>query len=88
MCEKRTPLDLLFRRLGSADQGDICEHFLRLDVEPRRARFCGRKSDESVLRYARNLLRYDNIACGAFVSGQLRGIVELHGLFHSWPSRT
>ncbi|WP_171133923.1 MULTISPECIES: GNAT family N-acetyltransferase [unclassified Ruegeria] len=88
MCDKRTPQDLVVRRLRSADQDDICEHFLRLDVQTRRARFCGGASDESVLRYARNLLRYDSIACGAFVSGQLRGIVELRGLFHSWPSRT
>ncbi len=26
------------------------------------------------------------IVCGAFVDGQLRGLVELRGLFQSWPS--
>ena len=88
MSDKRTSQDLPVRCLGFGDQDDICDHFLRLDVQARRARFCGAVSDDAVLRYARKVLRYDNIACGAFVGGALRGLVELSGLFQTWSSKT
>lgn len=78
--------DLVVRRVHSGDQNDICDHFLRLDVGSRRSRFFGAVSDAGVLKYARNVIRYDSVAGGAFVGGQLRGLVELSGLFHSWPS--
>ena len=77
---------LVVRRVHSGDLDTICDHFLRLDVGVRRSRFFGAVSDAGVLKYARNIIRYDTIACGAFVGGQLRGLVELSGLFHSWPS--
>jgi len=77
---------LVVRRVHSGDLDTICDHFLRLDVGVRRSRFFGAVSDTGVLKYARNIIRYDTIACGAFVGGQLRGLVELSGLFHSWPS--
>lgn len=88
MSDKRNSRDLVVRRLRFGDQEEICDHFLRLDAQSRRARFCGAVSDDAILRYARNVLRYDSIACGAFISGHLRGLVELRGLFHFWPSRT
>ncbi|WP_282027873.1 GNAT family N-acetyltransferase [Ruegeria faecimaris] len=87
MSDRRTSQDLVVRRLGFGDQDKICDHFLRLDVQTRRARFCGAVDDNGVLSYAQNILRYNSIACGAFVWGQLRGLVELRGLFHSWPSK-
>ena len=88
MPDKKRPQDLLVRRLYAGDQADICNHFLRLDVQSRRARFCGGVSNEGVLEYAQHIFRYDAMVCGAFVGGHLRGLVELRGLFHSWPSTT
>ena len=54
----------------------------------RRARFCGAVNDDGILEYAHNIFRGDSIICGASVDGQLRGIVELRGVFHSWRSTT
>lgn len=88
MSDKRTSYNFVVRRLRFSDQKDICDHFLRLDSQSRRARFCGAVSDDTILRHAQNVLRCDSIACGAFVFGNLRGVVELRGLFHFWPSRT
>lgn len=75
-------------RLSKASQKSICDHFQRLDLSSRRARFCGATSDGEVLKYAQNIFRDNAIVCGAFVEGQLRGVVELRGLFQSWPSTT
>jgi len=86
MQRKRHPQDLVVRRLHANDQTGICDHFLRLGVQSRRERFCGAISDDGVLSYAKNTFRYNSIICGAFVDGQLRGLVELRALFHSWPS--
>ncbi|WP_299637433.1 hypothetical protein [uncultured Ruegeria sp.] len=88
MTGERTLHDPVVRRLRFGDQNDICEHFLQFDNQTRRARFCGAVSNKGVLSYAQNVLRYDGIACGAFVCGQLRGLAELRGLFHSWPATT
>ncbi|MBV1927175.1 MAG: GNAT family N-acetyltransferase [Rhodobacteraceae bacterium] len=85
MGEKKPPRDLAVRRLYAGDKEDICGHFLRLDIQARRARFFGALSDNSVSNYALNILRYDSVVCGAFVSGQLSGLAELHDLFRSWP---
>jgi len=75
-------------RLSTASQKNICNYFQRLDLPSRRAWFCGAISDDTVLKYARNIFRHNAIVCGAFVDGQLRGVVELRGLFQSWPSTT
>lgn len=88
MHDKRLPKDLFVRRLHGSDQEEIFNHFLRLDVQTRRARFCGAINDNGVLKYAQNILQHDSIACGAFVGGQLRGLVELSGPFHSGSSNT
>jgi GNAT superfamily N-acetyltransferase len=82
----RHPQDILVSRLYAANQDNICDHFLRLDIRSRRARFCGAVSDGGILKYAENIFRNDSIVCGASVDGQVRGIVELRGVFHSWPS--
>lgn len=84
----RHPHDILVSRLYAAYQENICDHFLRLDIRSRRARYCGAVSDDGILEYAQNVFRYDSVVCGASVDGQLRGIVELRGDFHSWPSTT
>ncbi|MBT3139998.1 GNAT family N-acetyltransferase [Phaeobacter gallaeciensis] len=86
MRNRKLPQDLIVRRLYSSDQVDIYGHFLRLDIQSRRARFCGIVSNDAVLKYAQSILQYDSIACGAFAGRHLRGLVELRGLFHSWPS--
>lgn len=88
MHQNANPQDLIVRRLHTSDQVDVCDHFLRLDVHSRRARFCGVISDDGVLKYAQNIFSYDSVVCGAFVDGRLRGVVELGGLFQSWPSST
>ena len=80
--------DILVSRLYAANHDNIYDHFLRLDIRSRRARFCGRVSDDGILEYAQNIFRGDSIVCGASVDGQLRGIVELRGVFHSWRSTT
>ena len=84
----RHPQDIPVSRLYAANQDSICDHFLRLDIRSRRARFCGAVSDGGILDYAQNIFRGDSIVCGASVDGQLRGIVELRGVFHSWRSTT
>ncbi len=84
----RHPQDILVGRLYAANQDKIRDHFLRLDFGSRRARFCGAVSDDGILEYAQNIFRGDSIVCGASVDGQLRGIVELCGVFHSWHSTT
>ncbi|MCK0104444.1 GNAT family N-acetyltransferase [Pseudohalocynthiibacter sp. F2068] len=84
---KRNPQDILISRLYAANQDNICDHFLRLDVRSRRARFCGAVNDNGILDYARNIFRGDSIVCGAFVDGRLRGVVELHGVFQFWASK-
>lgn len=73
-------------RLSAASQKSICNHFQRLDLTSRRARFCGAVGDGEVLKYAQNIFRHNVIVCGGFVDGHLRGVVELRGLFQSWPS--
>lgn len=88
MSHKRHTEDIVVRRLHAADQEKICDHFRRLDVESRRARFLGVIGDDGVLTYARNIFRYDSILCGAFVDGILRGIVELRGILHFWSPTT
>ncbi|MFT5867813.1 MAG: GNAT superfamily N-acetyltransferase [Gammaproteobacteria bacterium] len=82
------PQDVLVRRLYTANQDNVRDHFLRLDIQSRRARFCGAVSDNRILEYAQNIIRCDSIVCGASFDGQLRGIVELRGVFHSWPTTT
>lgn len=77
--------DILVSRLYAANQDKIRDHFLRLDILSRRARFCGAISDYRISKYAKNIFRSDSIVCGASVNGQLRGIVELRGDFPSWP---
>ena len=77
---------LLIRRLWAVDQEAISNNLLRLDAETRRVRFGGAVNDESVKAYARRILRYDSIVCGAFSSGTLRAIAELRGLYRSWPA--
>lgn len=82
------PHRILVCRLYEASQKNIYDHFHRLDITSRRARFCGAISEDGVLKYAQNIFRKDGLVCGAFVNGQLRGVVELRGLFQSWPSTT
>ncbi|MEL6523947.1 MAG: hypothetical protein AAGJ68_14335 [Pseudomonadota bacterium] len=69
MPDKKRPQDLLVRRLYAGDQADICNHFLRLDVPSRRARFCGAVSNDGVLviqlPYRRNTFRV--IGCPGYV---------------------
>ena len=84
----RHPQDILVSRIYAANQENIRDHFLRLDFGSRRARFCRAVSDDGILEYAQNIFRGDSIVCGASVDGQLRGIVELRGVFHSWRSTT
>ena len=86
MRDKKPPKDLVVRRLYAGHQEDICDHFLRLDVQTRRARFFGAANNSGILKYVQNILWYDSVICGAFVAGQLRGLVELRGLIHSRPS--
>ncbi len=85
MRDKLPPRDLFVRRLHLDDRKDVCDHFLRLDAQARRARFCGAVGDSGVSQYARSVVVPGSIACGAFVDGQLIGLAELHCLFGSWP---
>jgi len=80
------PQDLLVRRLHVGDKEDVCDHFLRLDSQARRARFCGAIGDYGVSQYARGVVVPGSIACGAFVKRRLIGLAELRGLFRLWPS--
>ncbi|WP_052348695.1 GNAT family N-acetyltransferase [Leisingera methylohalidivorans] len=88
MRHKRNDQELAVRRLSSADLEGICGHFRRLDAGSRRARFCGTVSDNGITKYALSIFRYDSLVCGAFIDGQLRGVAELRGVLHFWPSTT
>ncbi|WP_417601671.1 GNAT family N-acetyltransferase [Pararhodobacter oceanensis] len=77
---KPRSLDMRIRRLHACDQAHICAHFLSLDAESRRARFCAAISEDWVLRYARQSLCEGDITCGAFIDGRLRGVVELRDI--------
>ncbi len=88
MVQKSYHDQIFVRRLYPTDQEDICNHFRRLDVVSRRARFFGSISDDRMEEYARNIFRHDSIVCGAFLDRRLRGIVELRGVLHFLPSRT
>ena len=86
MGHDETAQELVVRRLCMVDQEKICDHFLRLDIASRRARFLGAVSDDGVKKYARKIFHFDSILCGAFLDGDLRGVVELCGVAHFWPS--
>ena len=88
MPHKTYPEYMGVRRLYASDQDEICDHFQRLEIHARRARFCGAVSNDAVSKYARDIFRYDSIACGAFANGRLRGVAELRGLVQSWPLKT
>lgn len=85
MQHKTYPVDMGVRRLLAIDQKEICDHFQRLSIHDRQARFCGTVSNDAVSKYARNIFRHDSIVCGAFINGRLRGVAELHGFLLSWP---
>jgi GNAT superfamily N-acetyltransferase len=79
---------IVIHRLYAADHEDIRDHFLRLDDQSRRSRFCGAVKDSGLASYAQNIFRDDSIICGASVSGQLRGLVELRGACDAGPVAT
>lgn len=78
---------MVIRRLYEFDEEEIGNHFRRLDTDSRRARFCGSVSNSGVTSYAQTIFRYDNLPIDAFVERQIRGIAELRGILHFWPSR-
>ena len=84
----RHPQTILVGRLYAANQDKIRDHFLRLDLRSRSARFFGAVSDDRLSDYALNIFSGDSIVCGASVDGQLRGIVELRGVYRSGRSTT
>lgn len=86
MRDKLPPRGWAVRRLHVGDQGEVCDHFLRLDIQARRARFCGAIGDDAVSKYAHTVIGPCCIACGAFADGQLIGVAELRGLYQSWPA--
>ena len=88
MGHDKTAQELVVRRLCVVDQEKICSHFLRLDIASRRARFLGAVSDDGVKKYAGKIFHFDSILCGAFLDGDLRGVVELRGVAHFRPSTT
>ncbi|MGA9410836.1 MAG: GNAT family N-acetyltransferase, partial [Roseobacter sp.] len=88
MDQNKSAQYVVVRRLYAVDQAEICDHFRRLDIASRRARFLGAVSDEGVASYARSIFHFDSILCGAFLDGYLRGVVELRGIVHFWPSTT
>lgn len=79
------PQKVIVRRLHASDQANVCDHFLSLDAESRRARFCAAVSEDWVLRYAKKSLSGD-VTCGAFIDGQLRGLVEIRDIQQADPS--
>jgi len=87
MSHKKHSSNLDVRRLHSVDQVDICDHFLRLDDQSRRARFCGATSDWLIEDYAHKCFDRQSIVCGAYIDSQLRGLVELRAV-HKKLSKT
>jgi len=87
MGHQRTGRDLVIRRLFEVDEEDIRNHFRRLDTNSRRSRFCGSVSNTGIASYVQTIFRDNSLLIGAFAEGQLRGVAELRGVLHFWPSR-
>ena len=81
-------LNVGIHRLHSSDKAKILAHFMRLDDESRRYRFCGTVSDGEVTRYVDEIFEHDSIICGALIDGKLRGIAELRGVYYARPAAT
>lgn len=84
MSLRRCSKNIVVHRLHHSDQGEICDHFQRLDAQSRRLRFCGAVSDAGITKYADNIFCHDSIVSGVEIDGKLRGVVELRGAFQSW----
>tara|TARA_R110002049_G_scaffold198564_2_gene368624 strand:+ start:530 stop:1150 length:621 start_codon:yes stop_codon:yes gene_type:complete len=88
MSDIKPHLKVGIHRLYSSDKNKIRAHFMRLDAESRRSRFCGTVSDGEVVRYVDEIFGHDSIICGALIDGKLRGIAELRGVYYARPAAT
>lgn len=88
MTDNKHRLNAGIHRLYSSDKAEIQAHFMRLDADSRRSRFCGTVSDDEVARYVDEIFQHDSIICGALIDGKLRGIAELRGVFYARPAAT
>ena len=74
------------RRLWTSDQAAIVNHFLRLDPGSLRMRFGAGVGKDFALRYAKRVMKIDNVVYGAFVDHELRGLAELRSLPNANPA--
>lgn len=70
------------RRLLHGDLPAITGHLLRLDAKARYARFGSAVKDDTIRKYADEVISADTLVFGAFIGGVLRAIGELRGLVH------
>lgn len=66
-----------YRRVFNAERDKIHEHFMRLDGDDRRTRFCGMVSDSYVSQYSARPRTANDIVLGFYVDDELRGMCEL-----------
>lgn len=76
-----------FRKLLPAERGQYLAHLMRLDRADRYARFTGTVSDDIIQQHVANLDWGRTILVGAFVQGELRGVVELCTDRLLWPNQ-
>jgi len=68
---------VVFRKLLSAELGEVRSHLLRLELKDRYARFSGIASEAVIERYCRRLAQTRAVVVGYFDRGLLRGIGEV-----------
>jgi ribosomal protein S18 acetylase RimI-like enzyme len=73
------------QKLGTADAVGIAEHFLRLDSDGLRYRFCGYTSETVIRRYVDAMNWRRQIIWGYVENGKIRGLVEIGWEFWSAP---
>ncbi|WP_207458310.1 GNAT family N-acetyltransferase [Azospirillum sp. SYSU D00513] len=78
----------VIRKLLPAELALYRAHLLRLDKADRYARFTGTTSDTTIVRHCDGIDWSRTLLIGAFIGGELRGVVELCSDRMLWPADT
>jgi len=70
----------VIRRLWPADLSAFRDHLLRLDAQSRFDRFAMAVNENFLMRYAERCFGFDDLICGYYVDGVLRGAGELRAV--------
>lgn len=78
--EELQTMSIVVRRLRRSEMPMLAQHFLRLDDESRRRRFCRPVTDAFLRSYVESMRNSPGVVEGVFVDGTLRGVAELRPL--------